>query len=154
MEKLKFFTSNKNFYKFLHNSCVNIRFFAGIYTLKHLKTYGRNNGLCPYFLARHAILEADVIVFNYQYIIDPKISGIVSKEFDKDCVIVFDEAHNIDNIAIESLTVTIQQETLKNAFKNINSLKKVEHYIFLFLVLFYMSGLQTLVLKSIHQNLL
>lgn len=32
---------------------------------------------------------------------DPKISNMVSKEIEKDSIVVFDEAHNIDNICIE-----------------------------------------------------
>jgi DNA excision repair protein ERCC-2 len=34
-------------------------------------------------------------LISYQYIIDPKISDLVSKEFNKNSIVVFDEAHNI-----------------------------------------------------------
>lgn len=33
--------------------------------------------------------------------LDPKISGLVSREIEKESIVVFDEAHNIDNICIE-----------------------------------------------------
>jgi DEAD_2 len=33
---------------------------------------GRKNGWCPYFLARHMIAFANVVVYNYQYMLDPK----------------------------------------------------------------------------------
>ena len=50
---------------------------------------------CPYFLARHMMAHANIIVYNYQYLLDPKISNMVSKDISKNSVVVFDEAHNI-----------------------------------------------------------
>ncbi len=41
------------------------------------------------------MLHANIIIYSYHYILDPKISEIVSKGFPKQCVVVFDEAHNI-----------------------------------------------------------
>ena len=61
----------------------------------------KSKGWCPYFLARHVISFANVVVYNYQYLLDPKISQLVSKSMQRECVVVFDEAHNIDNICIE-----------------------------------------------------
>lgn len=50
------------------------------------------------------IAFANVVVFSYQYMIDPKVSQMVSREMEKECVVVFDEAHNIDNVCIEVRT--------------------------------------------------
>ncbi len=47
------------------------------------------------------IAFANVVVYSYQYMIDPKVSQMVSREMEKECVVVFDEAHNIDNVCIE-----------------------------------------------------
>ena len=33
-----------------------------------------------------------------------QVSQMVSREFEKECVVVFDEAHNIDNVCIEALS--------------------------------------------------
>jgi DNA excision repair protein ERCC-2 len=52
----------------------------GIYTLDDLKDFGRKYKQCPYFLARHFLLQSNVIVYNYSYMLDPKISNLVSKE--------------------------------------------------------------------------
>lgn len=60
-----------------------------------LREFGRKNGICPYFLARHCIKFANVVIFSYSYILDPKVSELVSKEFQGNAVVVFDEAHNI-----------------------------------------------------------
>ena len=86
-----------------------------------LKQFGSQRGWCPYFLARYAVSlsflyshfhpdslppfpspslssqveHANVVVFNYSYLLDPKIAETVSKTFTKKSVVVFDEAHNI-----------------------------------------------------------
>jgi DNA excision repair protein ERCC-2 len=72
----------------------------GVYNLDDLKEIGRKRNWCPYFLARYTIQHANVIVYSYHYLLDPKIAEIVSKELPKQSVIVFDEAHNIDNVII------------------------------------------------------
>ena len=51
-----------------------------IYTLDDLKRLGREKGMCPYFLVRKFLLHANVIVYNYSYLLDPKIANLVSSE--------------------------------------------------------------------------
>ncbi|KAF6250426.1 DNA repair helicase [Scenedesmus sp. NREL 46B-D3] len=103
---------------------------AGVYTLHDLRVFGRKQGWCPYFLARHMMSFANVVVYNYQYMIDPKVSQVrpcasamVSRELEKECVVVFDEAHNIDNVCIEALSVSLRQQTLNAARRNITKLE-------------------------------
>ena len=88
---------------------------AGVYSLHDLRVLGRKKKWCPYFLARHMIAFANVVVFSYQYMIDPKVSQMVSREMEKECVVVFDEAHNIDNVCIEVCWLTFMlTECLSN----------------------------------------
>lgn len=49
----------------------------GVYTLADMRAFGRKKGWCPYFLARHMMAFANVVVYNYQYMIDPKVSQMV-----------------------------------------------------------------------------
>jgi DNA excision repair protein ERCC-2 len=58
------------------------------------------------------IHHANILVYNYQYILDPKISSLVSKELESESIVVFDEAHNIDNVCIEALSVTLDKKHL------------------------------------------
>ncbi|KRX94010.1 TFIIH basal transcription factor complex helicase XPD subunit, partial [Trichinella pseudospiralis] len=96
----------------------------GVYNLEDLKAYGRRMGWCPYFVARHALLRADVIVYSYHYLLDPKIAELISKDLSKRSVVVFDEAHNIDNVCIESLSVTLKKRTIERCQENLESLQK------------------------------
>lgn len=41
------------------------------------------------------IYHANIVVYSYHYLLDPKIAELVSKELEKTSVVVFDEAHNI-----------------------------------------------------------
>lgn len=88
---------------------------SGVYAIDDLKDYSRIKGWCPYFLARHAISYANVIIYSYHYLLDPKIADLVSKELAKNSVVVFDEAHNIDNVCIESMSVTITRKTIEKS---------------------------------------
>lgn len=66
----------------------------------------------------------NVIIYSYHYLLDPKIAERVSKELSKDCIVVFDEAHNIDNVCIESLSTDITKDSLMKATKGADNLEK------------------------------
>ena len=53
----------------------------------------------------------------------------VSRELEKECIVVFDEAHNIDNVCIEALSVNLRQQTLDVAGRNLNRLKGVRRVV-------------------------
>jgi DNA excision repair protein ERCC-2 len=64
-----------------------------------------------------------VIIYSYHYLLDPKIAERVSRELSKDCIVVFDEAHNIDNVCIESLSIDITEDSLRKASRGASNLK-------------------------------
>ncbi|KAL3717489.1 hypothetical protein ACJRO7_008991 [Eucalyptus globulus] len=96
----------------------------GVYTLQDLRAFGKQKGWCPYYLARHMVQLANVIVYSYQYLLDPKVAGIISKEMQRECVVVFDEAHNIDNVCIEALSVCVRRQTLEGATRNLHRMEQ------------------------------
>ena len=87
----------------------------GVYDAEDLRRLGRRTGWCPYFVARHAIQHANVVVYNYQYMLDPRVAGLVTRELEKESIVVFDEGHNIDNICIEALSVELDDKSLRAA---------------------------------------
>ncbi|KAL1832851.1 hypothetical protein DCAR_0102871 [Daucus carota subsp. sativus] len=97
---------------------------AGVYTLQDLRLLGKEKGWCPYFLARHMVKYSNVVVYSYQYLLDPKVAGIISKEMEKESVVVFDEAHNIDNVCIEALSVSVRRQTLEGATRNLSKMSQ------------------------------
>ena len=80
---------------------------------------------------------ANVVVYSYQYMLDPKVAGIISKEMQKESVVVFDEAHNIDNVCIEALSVSVRRQTLEGARRNLSKMRQeIEKYVFFLKFLF------------------
>lgn len=94
----------------------------GIYSLDDLKDFGTEKRWCPYFMTRHLINHASILVYNYQYMLDPKVSNIVSRELEAESIVVFDEAHNIDNVCIEALSVTIDKRMINASLRSVNDL--------------------------------
>ncbi|KAG4032939.1 hypothetical protein MFRU_006g03970 [Monilinia fructicola] len=87
----------------------------GVWTLDGIMRYGEEHKQCPYFTSRRMMSFCNVIIYSYHYLLDPKIAERVSKELSKDCIVVFDEAHNIDNVCIESLSTDITDDSLRKA---------------------------------------
>ena len=54
---------------------------------------------------------------NYQYLLD-RISQLVSRSIQSESVVVFDEAHNIDNICIEVMSINFRTQTLEACSRN------------------------------------
>eukprot|EP00392_Amoebophrya_sp_AT5.2_P007087 g7101.t1 len=104
-------------------------------------------GWCPYYTARKLLQQAKIVVLNYQYVLDPKVSQVStlggagerigyratsSNQRDGDgsalankepSIVVFDEAHNIDDICSEALSVEMNEAKLTGAEVNISALK-------------------------------
>jgi len=96
----------------------------GVWTLDGLLKYGEQHQQCPYFTARRMMPFCNVIIYSYHYLLDPKIAERVSKELSKDCIVVFDEAHNIDNVCIESLSIDLTEDSLRRATRGATNLER------------------------------
>ncbi|GKY97996.1 hypothetical protein MPSEU_000757700 [Mayamaea pseudoterrestris] len=95
---------------------------SGVYDLEALQDWGRRKNWCPYYLTRRAINHANILVFNYQYMLDPKVARMVSSELEAESIVVFDEAHNIDSVCIEALSVTLNDRGLEQATRSLGRL--------------------------------
>ncbi|CAB3402237.1 unnamed protein product [Caenorhabditis bovis] len=100
----------------------------GVWNLEDLRKLGREKQICPYFVSRHAINKAHIVVYSYHYILDPKIAELVSKDFSRRSCVVFDEAHNIDNVCIESMSVAITQKNVERASNELGKLDNIVHH--------------------------
>ncbi|KUJ23099.1 DNA repair helicase [Mollisia scopiformis] len=96
---------------------------TGVWTFDGIMKYGEQHKQCPYFTARRMMSFCNVIIYSYHYLLDPKIAERVSKELSKDCIVVFDEAHNIDNVCIESLSTDITEDSLRRATRGAQNLE-------------------------------
>ncbi|KAI0093662.1 DNA repair helicase [Irpex rosettiformis] len=94
----------------------------GIWTLSDVLQHGRDSKICPYFLVRRMMPFVDIIIYSFHYLLDPKVAEQVSKELSKDAIVVFDEAHNIDNVCIESLSIDLTRPMLDSAARSVTRL--------------------------------
>ncbi|KAG0098991.1 DNA-dependent ATPase of the nucleotide excision repair factor 4 complex [Podila epicladia] len=117
-----------NFYETLENNDVREMVEDAIYTLDDIKDLGKAKNICPYYMARRLLAHSNVIIYSYHYMLDPKIADLISKELSKDAIVVFDEAHNIDNVCIDSLSLDIMRPTLEASSRSIGQLsERIEH---------------------------
>ena len=94
----------------------------GVWTLDDVKAYGIREGICPYFAVRRMLPYVDVVIYSFHYLLDPKVAEQVSREMDKNSIVVFDEAHNIDNVCIESLSIDLTRPILDSAARSVTAL--------------------------------
>ncbi|HYK72872.1 MAG TPA: ATP-dependent DNA helicase [Pseudoneobacillus sp.] len=102
-----------------------------------IEKYARKHTLCPFEFSLDLSYAADVVICDYNYIFDPKVS--LKRLFDeqkKETVLLIDEAHNLVDRAREMFSaelfksgfLALRREyenrniTLSNASKEINSL--------------------------------
>lgn len=72
---------------------------------------------------------ANVVIFSYHYLLDPKVSSVISRELSANSVVVFDEAHNIDNVCLEALSIDITKPILDATKKSLDTMEtKINQY--------------------------
>ncbi len=95
--------------------------------LFHLPAHGSYLALglfcCSFLTFTPQLPYCDVIIYSYHYLLDPKIAERVSKDLSRDSIVVFDEAHNIDNVCIESLSTDITEDPLRRASRGAQNLE-------------------------------
>ncbi|AIF69506.1 DNA repair helicase [Palaeococcus pacificus DY20341] len=99
--------------------------------------YSEMLDFCPYELTRKVAFKADVIVASYLYMISPPIRENFLKYFDldtSDLIVIFDEAHNLPNQAINALSDKLSIISISRAIKEAEEYN--EHEIANFLSVF------------------
>lgn len=91
--------------------------------IEDLRKIGQKEHVCPYFFGRSFAGNAQIVICNYPYILDSKVNHIILRDLPENSLLIVDEAHNIDNICIESKTVRIDKFLVDLAKKNLESLK-------------------------------
>ncbi|MFH0748802.1 MAG: helicase C-terminal domain-containing protein [Candidatus Bathyarchaeota archaeon] len=91
-----------------------------VLSITTLQGEGKNRGICPYFLARKAAEDSTVIVAPYQYVFNEHIRSLAKLEL-SDKILVFDEAHNADQIGQEVLSDSLSERTLNSSKKELDA---------------------------------
>jgi DNA excision repair protein ERCC-2 len=90
--------------------------------IEDLLEMGKDQHICPYFSAKSLIASSDFILCNYPYIIDYKVNEELLKNLTKESIVIIDEAHNIDDVCVDSMTLKIDKFLLDKAHENLQTL--------------------------------
>lgn len=66
--------------------------------IEDLVKEGKEHHGCPYYASRKLAEHADMVFCPYNYLLDPDIRESIGISAQGDCII-FDEAHNIEDIS-------------------------------------------------------
>ncbi|KAJ3256386.1 DNA-dependent ATPase of the nucleotide excision repair factor 4 complex [Boothiomyces macroporosus] len=118
-----------SFFENLENNSAAASIQSGVYTLEDFKEYSKGNGFCPYYFARKVLPYANVIIYSYHYLLDPKVAEVISKDLSKDSIVVFDEAIDISKPNLDASARCLSELSQKiETMKQSNSEKLASEY--------------------------
>ncbi|CAH8332947.1 unnamed protein product [Eruca vesicaria subsp. sativa] len=82
-----------------------------IHDIEDLVKVGKSVRGCPYYAAWSLAENAEIVFCPYSYIVNPVIRAGVEVDL-KGAIIIFDEAHNMEDIAREAGSINLDEETL------------------------------------------
>ncbi|KAI9308377.1 hypothetical protein BJ944DRAFT_156339 [Cunninghamella echinulata] len=90
-----------------------------VWDIEEVVKLGKAVGGCPYYATRGLFEQAELVFCPYNYVIDPIIRDIMEIKV-KDNIVIFDEAHNIEDIAREVGSFEITEVDLINLQKELD----------------------------------
>ncbi len=75
--------------------------------------------ICPYHFTQYIINKVDVVLCPYNYVINPKLRKSIGLNV-KEAIIVFDEAHNIEDQAEDNLSLDVSYADLAFTHKTMD----------------------------------
>lgn len=92
----------------------------GCFTADYIRDFGTSAEICPYFLSKQLMKHCNVIALTYIYLIEPFMRKILFKTLDstiENCILVFDECHNLPELAMHAMSLGISDRGVKRALK-------------------------------------
>ncbi|VDK33181.1 unnamed protein product [Taenia asiatica] len=94
--------------------------------IEDLTKFGRENRACAYYLSREVKSDAEILFMPYNYLLDVKIRTLYGIEL-TNAVVIFDEAHNIEQVCEDAASATLTSAFLASA---IEELRVIGEHIF------------------------
>ncbi|KAJ2450832.1 hypothetical protein EV183_004008, partial [Coemansia sp. RSA 2336] len=82
-----------------------------IWDLEDLVKLGRKTNACPYYASREMASNAELVFCPYNYILDPRVRDAANIDL-ANSVVIFDEAHNIENAARDAASFEVTDKAL------------------------------------------
>ncbi|WNY25715.1 ATP-dependent DNA helicase [Methanolapillus millepedarum] len=96
--------------------------FDDVRSPEEINDYANERGMCGYELLKREIKRADLIICNYHHVLSQEIFLTLLGWLEKlpeDLIIIFDEAHNIENAARSHSSMVISERTVEKAVMEI-----------------------------------
>ncbi|RUP44247.1 LOW QUALITY PROTEIN: hypothetical protein BC936DRAFT_149718 [Jimgerdemannia flammicorona] len=104
------------FHKRVNDVKAEPKFENEIMDIEDIVKFGFQHQACPYYLTRENQQRADIIFLPYNYLIDANARK--SQNIDlKNCIIIFDEAHNLESSCGEATSFEITPTDLANSIR-------------------------------------
>ncbi|UHH13298.1 ATP-dependent DNA helicase [Halobacterium litoreum] len=108
---------NDDFYQWLYD---------GVRTPEDIYEYAEQQGLCGYELLKDGIEGVDLAVCNYHHLLDPGIRAQFFRWLGRDpedVVVVFDEAHNVEDAARDHAAEKLTENSLDSALAELDEVE-------------------------------
>jgi DNA excision repair protein ERCC-2 len=92
----------------------------GCFTAEYLHQFSREAAVCPYYLGKRLMPLCEVVTLTYMYLVSPFIRSVLFRNLDRDiqdCIIVFDECHNLPQVAMNAMSIHISDRGVDRAIK-------------------------------------
>lgn len=94
-----------------------------IMDIEDLVLEGNKRKFCPYYMTRELHKKADIIFMPYNYLLDVKIRKSFGISL-TNCVVILDEAHNIERICEESASIQIKNVDIALCIDEVTTVMK------------------------------
>lgn len=94
-----------------------------VFDIEDLHKLGNESKICPYYLQKQRVAEADLVLMPYNYLIDSRIRGTFKIDY-ANSIIIFDEAHNVGRVSEDVSSFEININHLKAVLGELNLLGK------------------------------
>lgn len=83
---------------------------------------GVDGKACPYYMTRNVAESASYFLSPYNYVLDPHIRHLLHVDL-KDSIIIFDEAHNIEDVARDAASLDTKANLFAITIKDLKALQ-------------------------------
>ena len=113
-----------------------------VLSIAQLRQIGETRHICPYFLARTMAEHVTIVVAPYQYVFNERIRSLMNLDLSQK-TLVFDEAHNADQIGQDAMSDSLTARSLIEAQRELDMLRLTAPFL---------RDLQAHVERQIHQT--
>lgn len=88
-----------------------------ILDIEELGRIGREFDICPLYVSKDLIKQADIVFMPYNYLLDPKVRRYTQIEL-SNSIIILDEGHNVEKMCEDSACAEIDSTKIRIATRD------------------------------------